>query len=65
MIAKTALRESINEVAEEHEIDDKDFIDDLFDRLVQDFGEEIYDDEDEDEEEDGHGLLGDGNDDEE
>lgn len=51
MIAKTALRETIAEVLENNEIDNRAFADDLLDRLVQDFGEEIYDDEDEEDEE--------------
>lgn len=60
MIVKSALKATIEEVAEAYEVDDRGFIEDLFDRLVQDFGEEIYDDEEEEGTEDnGPGFLGD------
>jgi hypothetical protein len=59
MIAKSALRTTLDEVMEEYEIEDRAFAEGLFDRLVQDFGEEIYDDEDEEEEDDEPELLGD------
>lgn len=58
MIAKSELRTTINSVMEEYEIEDKDFQEGLFDRLVQDFGEEIYDDEDEEDESDEPTFLG-------
>jgi hypothetical protein len=48
MIDKSALRKTINEKLEEHEIEDKGFAEDLLDTLSQDFADEIYDDEDED-----------------
>lgn len=51
MILKSALKATIAEVMEEHEVEDTDLANDLLDRLVQDFGEEVYDDEEESEEE--------------
>jgi hypothetical protein len=58
MIVKSALKKSIDEKCEEHEIEDQAFADDLLDTLVRDFGEEIYDDDDEDQ--DGPLALGEG-----
>lgn len=52
MIVKSALRTTINEKLEEHEVEDTALADGLLDALVQDFGDEIYDDEDSDEEPD-------------
>lgn len=47
MILKSAIRATIAEVLEDHEIDEKDLKEDLVDRIAQDFGDEIMDDEDE------------------
>lgn len=58
MIAKSALRATIDEVMEEYEVEDRAFAEGLFDRLVQDFGEEIYDDEDEEDEDSEPEILG-------
>ncbi len=52
MIVKSALRATINEKLEEHEVEDTALAEDLLDALVQDFGEEIFDDEDEEAEPD-------------
>ncbi len=52
MIIKSALRTTINEKLEEHEVEDAALAEDLVDALVQDFGDEIYDDEDSEEEPD-------------
>jgi hypothetical protein len=56
MIVKSALRSTINEKLEEHEVEDGALAEELLDALVQDFGDDIYDDEDEDE--DGPTSLG-------
>jgi predicted house-cleaning noncanonical NTP pyrophosphatase (MazG superfamily) len=45
MVSKSALRATIQEVFEEHDIDDTDLEDNLLDRLVQDIAE-VFDDED-------------------
>lgn len=59
MILKSALQATIAEVLEENSVDSAVLADDLLDRLIQDFGEEIYDDdEDEDDEEEEGDLLG-------
>lgn len=47
MVNKNALKQSIKEVLDEHEIEDGSLREDLVDRLVQDFADEIYDDDDE------------------
>lgn len=57
MIVKSALRDTINEKIEEHEIENGAFAEDLLETLVRDFGEDIYDDDDEDA--DGPAALGD------
>jgi hypothetical protein len=46
MILKSALRATITEKMEEHEIDGRDFADDLVDALMQDFADNIHDDDD-------------------
>ena len=51
MIVKSALKEIVNEVLEQHDISDRDVAADLLDRLIVDFGDEIFDDEEESEEE--------------
>lgn len=50
MVLKSQLRETVNEVLEEHEIEDSDLVDDLIDRL-QGVVEVMDDDEEDDEEE--------------
>jgi hypothetical protein len=51
MINKSALRESVNEVLELHDLTDPDLEADLIDRLCLDLEDEIFDDEDEEEKE--------------
>jgi hypothetical protein len=46
MILKSALKSTIDEVLEEHEVEDDGLASDLLDRLVQDFGDEVHDDDD-------------------
>ncbi len=50
MVLKSQLRETVNEVLEEHEIDDSDLLDNLVDRL-QGIVEVLDDDEEVEEEE--------------
>jgi hypothetical protein len=60
MIDKSALRATLKDKLDEHEIEGNDLLEDLMDGLVQDFGDDIYDDEDEsDEEDETPSLLGD------
>lgn len=46
MVNKSMLRSTIAEVLQEHETEDGALVEDLVDRLSQDFADEVYDDED-------------------
>lgn len=62
MIDKSALRKSIKDKLEDHEIEGNDLLEDLMDGLVQDFGDDIFDDEDEETDDENltnPGFLGD------
>jgi hypothetical protein len=48
MIHKSALRTVITEKLEEYEIDDRDLVEDLLETIAQEFGDDVYDDDDED-----------------
>lgn len=51
MIDKSALRSTIQDVLNEHDIADRDVTDDLLEALSRDFAEEIHDDDEDSEEE--------------
>lgn len=53
MIDKSALRTTITNVLKDHDIDDRDVVDDLIENLTNDFGGEVYDDESDQEDEEG------------
>jgi DNA-binding ferritin-like protein (Dps family) len=48
MILKSALRTTINDKLEEHEVEDRALADELLDAVVQEFCDDVFDDEDED-----------------
>jgi hypothetical protein len=50
MINKSALRTTCTNVLKDHDIDNRDVVDDLIAELTKDFGGEIYDDDDEEDE---------------
>jgi hypothetical protein len=50
---KSILKKAIEEVLEEHEVSDRDLVDDLVDRVAQEDGDFQNDDEEEPEEEGG------------
>lgn len=49
MLQKSALRKTISEVLEEHEVEDSALEEGLVDGVIRDFGEDVYDDEDSEE----------------
>ena len=47
MILKSGVRNTINSVLEEYDIVERGLAEELLDRLVQEFGDELYDDDEE------------------
>jgi hypothetical protein len=58
MIDKSALRKTIKEQLEEHEVEGRDVLEDVVDALCLEFPDEIHDDEDEESEDDAPDFLG-------
>jgi hypothetical protein len=49
-IQKSELRKAIDEILEEHEVNDGALTEDLIEKFSSEFSDDIYDDEDEEEE---------------
>lgn len=61
MILKSLLKKAINEVLEEEEVDGRRALSEsLVDRLTQEFGDEIFDDDEEEAESEEPSVLGGG-----